>query len=206
MGDPRKQRKKYQTPSHPWQGERIKEEKIMLMTYGLKNKKELWKMGSRISKFKQQAKNLIGMHGEQAEIEKKQFLDKLAKLKLIVAGAHLDHVLELTTKDILERRLQTIVYRKGLAKSAKQARQFIVHGHIFINDKKVNIPSYLINAEEESLISFNPLSKLSNEEHPERIIEKKELKKIEKEVEEITKEKTEEETPKKNAKTEEKSE
>jgi len=202
MGDPRKQRKKYQTPAHPWQAERLKEEKTMLKTYGLKNKKELWKMGSRISKFKLQAKKLIGQKGEQAEAEKKQFLDKLAKLKLIDAGAHLDHVLELTTKEILERRLQTQVLRKGFAKSAKQARQFIVHGHVFVADKKINVPSYLINSEEESLVSFNPLSKLSDEEHPERVVKNKEVKQVEKEVKEIVKDKPKEDKKEEKVKAE----
>ncbi|MFH1456196.1 MAG: 30S ribosomal protein S4 [archaeon] len=199
MGDPRKQRKKYQTPAHPWQAERIKEEREILKTYGLKNKKELWKMGSKISKFKLQAKKLIGQKGEQAEGEKKQFLDKLAKMKLIDSGAQLDHVLELTTKEILERRLQTQVLRKGFAKSAKQARQFIVHGHVFVNEKKINVPSYLINNEEENLVSFNPSSNLADEEHPERIVKLKEVKQVVKEVEEITKQ----EKLKKEVKTEE---
>ncbi|NLL80771.1 MAG: 30S ribosomal protein S4 [Tissierellia bacterium] len=44
---------------------------------------------------------------------------------------------------ILESRLDNLVYRIGFASSIRQARQMVVHGHILINGKKVNIPSYL---------------------------------------------------------------
>src|SRR5690554_6271639 len=44
---------------------------------------------------------------------------------------------------ILESRLDNLVYRLGIASSIRQARQMVVHGHILVNDKKVDIPSYL---------------------------------------------------------------
>lgn len=46
---------------------------------------------------------------------------------------------------LLERRLDNILYRLGLAASRKQGRQFIRHGHVLVNGKKVTIPSYLIS-------------------------------------------------------------
>ena len=52
MGDPKKQRKKYTTPRHPWQRDRLDEERQLLKDYGLKNKKELWKFESLLRKFK----------------------------------------------------------------------------------------------------------------------------------------------------------
>jgi ribosomal protein S4 len=85
----------------------------------------------------------------------------------------MEDVLSLTVKDILDRRLQTIVYNQGLTKSVKQARQFIVHGHIFVGDKKVTIPSYLVLAGEEDKIIFDANSALSDAEHPERVQKKK---------------------------------
>ncbi len=45
---------------------------------------------------------------------------------------------------ILERRLDNLVYRLGLASSIRQARQMVVHGHILVNGKKVDRPSYLV--------------------------------------------------------------
>mgnify|MGYP001773173473 CR=1 FL=1 len=78
--------------------------------------------------------------------------NKLYKLGLLNEGATLDDVLGLTVKDILNRRLQTIVYKKGLANTPKQARQFIVHGHVKINGRKIIYPSYLVNRDEEDKI------------------------------------------------------
>ena len=60
-----------------------------------------------------------------------------------------------------------------------QARQFITHNHIFINTRKLNVPGYMVLREEESKISFNPSSSLSNEEHPERALPQKEEEKPE---------------------------
>jgi small subunit ribosomal protein S4 len=93
---------------------------------------------------------------------------------LIKKSAQLDDILSLTSKDIMERRLQTLVHRKGLAKSMKQARQFITHGHIRIKDKMITVPSYVVKIDEEEHISFCPTSQLASIDHPERVIKKKE--------------------------------
>ncbi len=47
---------------------------------------------------------------------------------------------------ILECRLDNVIYRLGFAASRKEARQLVRHGHFLVNGKKVNIPSFLINA------------------------------------------------------------
>lgn len=168
MGDPKRQRKKYETPLHPWQGERILAEKEILKEYGLKNKKEIWKMSSILRTAKTQAKKLVVKESEQAKKEEKLLIIKLARLGLIKDDAKLEDVLGIDIKDILNRRLQTFVYKKGLARSAKQARQFIIHGHIFVNNKEICVPSYLVPLIEEDKITFDPGSKLSSVEHPER--------------------------------------
>ncbi|MBI5798262.1 30S ribosomal protein S4 [Candidatus Woesearchaeota archaeon] len=173
MGDPRKQRKKYSGPQHPWQRTRLEEEKVYVEEYGLHNKKDLWKMSSKLAHFKQQAKSLIARRGEQAEQEQKLFLQKLTRMSLISAEGTIDDVLSLTVKDLLERRLQTLVFRKGLAHSSSQARQFIVHGHIFVHGQKMNVPSYLVPFSHDAAITFNPKSALSDPEHPERQIKMK---------------------------------
>jgi small subunit ribosomal protein S4 len=46
---------------------------------------------------------------------------------------------------LLERRLDNVVFRLGFADSRAQARQFVLHGHITVNGSRVNIPSYLVN-------------------------------------------------------------
>ena len=47
---------------------------------------------------------------------------------------------------LLERRLDNVIYRMGFGASRPQARQIVRHGHILVNGKKVNIPSYLVDA------------------------------------------------------------
>lgn len=168
MGDPRKQRKKFARPEHPWRRARLEEEKVLVEEYALKNKKDLWKSIAKLSHFKRQAKSLIARVGSQADIERKLFLEKLQKLGLIKADSTIDDILSLSIKDILERRLQTMVYRKGLCHSTMQARQFIVHGHIFVKGQKMNVPSYIVPLNEEAAIDFNPKSALADVDHPER--------------------------------------
>lgn len=47
---------------------------------------------------------------------------------------------------LVERRLDNVVYRMGLAATRRQARQLVSHAHFTVNGKKVNIPSYLVSA------------------------------------------------------------
>ena len=176
MGDPRKKRKKYETPKHPWQGSRIQIEKEILTKYGLKNKKEIWKMQSILRKQSSQVKKLATLTTEQGKKEKEKLIKKLFKLGLVKSNAQLDDVLNLTVKDILERRLQTILVQKKLAGTMKQSRQFITHHHILVNNKLITSPSYLVLSDEEDKINFKGKSSLSKEEHPERVKKEKKLK------------------------------
>ncbi|MGL4759761.1 MAG: 30S ribosomal protein S4 [Patescibacteria group bacterium] len=57
----------------------------------------------------------------------------------------------------LERRLDNVVYKGGLANSRAQARQLVTHGHFLVNGKKVNIPSYIVNAEDVITVKENKL-------------------------------------------------
>jgi small subunit ribosomal protein S4 len=78
----------------------------------------------------------------------------------------LDDVLDLSINDILERRLQTIVFNKGLTKSIHQARQLITHGHITIHGQRITSPSYLVLKDEEATVAYTPTSRLANPDHP----------------------------------------
>ncbi len=172
MGDPRKSRKKYKGPVHPWEGWRIEEERVIKRDYGLKNKKEIWKANSELRRLNAKAKKLIrerGKNNPQADKEEKQLLNRLFKLGFVNEGAHLEDVLALELKDILDRRLQTIVFKSGMTLTPKQARQFVIHGNIFVNGRKISVPSYLVSREEQFVITFNSSSSLASEEHPERV-------------------------------------
>lgn len=167
MGDPKKIRSKYQTPVHPWQKERLEQEKSLVQQYGLSKKTEVYKADSQLKKFKRIAKNLVSKPGEQAVKEKQQLFTKLKSLNLLQEES-LDMVLGLKLEQLLERRLQTVLVRKGLARTISQARQMIVHRHVIVNGKMITSPSYLVSVEEEQNISFYAGSKFSDEEHPER--------------------------------------
>ncbi len=154
MGDPRRRRKKFDTPGHPWEKDRIMEEKKIMQEYGLKNKREIWKAETRIREIRMRARALLGYRGEDKDIRVKELLGRLYRLGLLGEEASLDDVLSLGITDWLNRRLQTLVFRKGLARSMKQARQFIVHGLISINGRKVTVPGYIVRREEEDKIGY----------------------------------------------------
>ena len=193
MGDPKKHRKKYSTPIHPWQRSRIEEEKVLSKEYGLRRKREIWKAESLIRKIRNQAKRLISATTDQAKKEEKQLLDKLYKLGLVQKDAKIDDILNLGVKDLLNRRLQTFIYKNGMTNTIKQARQFILHGHVFVDKYKVNTPSYIIKRDEEDKIYFSKNSTLSNAEHSEilklNVKLEKEKKKKESEVKKYKEEK-----------------
>jgi len=180
MGRPKRQRKKFSTPSHPWQKERILAEKELLKDYGLRRKYEIWKMNSILKNFTNQAKNLITTKTPQSDKERGQLLTKLSSLRLIESNAKIEDVLSLTLKDVMERRLQTLVYKKNLAKSLTQARQFIVHEHVSIGDKTITAPSYLVHLNEEDNVQFTQNSVFADPNHPERVFQEKkqEIKKV----------------------------
>lgn len=166
MGDPKKQKKKYETPRFPWRTDVLQEELKLLGLYGLRNKHELWRHKTILSKFRGIARSLIGKTPEERGKMERELLTRLKKLGMIHETAVLDDVLDLTVEDMLERRLQTIVFRKGLAKSIHQARQLITHGHIAIGKQRVTVPSYLVTKEEEKQIAYAPQSPLANPSHP----------------------------------------
>ncbi|MBI2652530.1 30S ribosomal protein S4 [Candidatus Woesearchaeota archaeon] len=172
MGDPRKQRKKFSKPGHPWQRERIAAEKEILMQYGLRRKYEIWKMDSILMKLLHRAKTIIGERTSQSDVEKKQLLDMLYSQGLLKKDSKVEDVLNLTLKDVLERRLQTLVCRKHIAKTMLQARQFITHEHIAVGSTKITSPSYLVSVEEEPNIKLMHAIKSSdntNEKKTEKV-------------------------------------
>ena len=212
MGDPKRLKNKYETPVHPWQKERLEKEKSLVQQYGLVNKKEVYKAESRVKKFKDIAKSLPVMQPKQREVQRKQLFDKLKSYNLIQEES-LDNVLGLQAEALLDRRLQTMLYKKGLARSVKQARQMITHKHVSVGGKKVTAPGYLVKVKEENEISFHEGSSFVDDLHPERIDlqlkkeqEKQEAKeKAQKKKEQEEKAKKQKEAPKEEKK-EEKSE
>jgi small subunit ribosomal protein S4 len=158
MGDPKKPRKKWEGPRNPWRKEVLIQELKLLGMYGLRNKRELWRAQTLVRKFRHQARSLLAAPKEIREKTEKALLKRLYNLGLLPENATLEDVLGLTVEDLLERRLQTIVYKKGLARTIHQARQLIVHGHIAIAGRRITSPSYIVSRAEEELVDYTPTS------------------------------------------------
>jgi small subunit ribosomal protein S4 len=166
MGDPKKNRKIIHGPRHPWEADRIQAEKVLMREYGLKNKRELWKANSMLKKITTQSKKLIRDRGtSQAEIEAPLLLSKLTKMGLIQEESKLEDTLALTVKNILDRRLQSVFHNLKKSLTVKQARQFIIHGHVYVNGKQLTIPSYIVLSSDS--IEIRPNSAIATDSHPE---------------------------------------
>jgi small subunit ribosomal protein S4 len=166
MGDPKKQRRKYETPRFPWRTDILQEELKLLGQYGLRNKHELWRHETMLSRLRGIARSLVGRPPEERKRMEDELLTRLKKIGILNETAALDDVLDLTKEDILERRLQTIAFRKGLSKTIHQARQLITHGHIAVGNKRVTVPSSIVPTEEEKQVTYAPKSPLSDDKHP----------------------------------------
>ena len=172
MGEPKFSRPRTQTPTHPWKQARIDEEHDLKERYGLKKvggMREIWREKSALRRHRNQAMKLIGRvdstEGHYAK-EKEQLLDSLTKKGLLQTGADVGDVLEINVEHMLSRRLQSVVYYKGLAPSMRAARNLIVHGHICIGDQRMTVPGYHVLKEEEDSLQYSENSPFIDPEHP----------------------------------------
>lgn len=154
MGDPKRRRKQYETPRKTWDRNLLYRERKLVDTYGLKNKKELRRHETWLRNKRKLARGLLALQLEKRVQREKELIGGLAKIGVVKGNAILDDVLSLKVEELLEKRLQTTVFRKGMANSVKQARQFIIHGHIAVNGNKVSAPSYMVHVSQANYISW----------------------------------------------------
>ena len=148
MGDIKRKRKMFSRPKKLFDRTRMDEENVLVNKYGLKNKREIWKAKTAVSKLRRRAKALIGKSDE----EQRAFFDKLTKNGMKIVD--ISDVLALTEENVFERRLQTFVVKKKLASTMKGARQMIVHKNVLVDGNVVNIPSFVVTTELEGKISL----------------------------------------------------
>ena len=151
MGHPKKFRKKYERPKKPYDKARIESERKIKESFGLRRKKEIWRTESIVRDFRRRARELQAKRNEKNE---KELIGSLNKIG--VSCKRLDDVLQINLDDVLARRLQTIIFKKGLANSMKHSRQLIVHGHILVDNRKIFWPSYIVGKDLEEKISLTP--------------------------------------------------
>ncbi|RDE16435.1 MAG: 30S ribosomal protein S4 [Candidatus Thorarchaeota archaeon] len=169
MGDIRFQSKKYVMPKRPFDTDRFEQELQLIGTFGLRNKKEIWIHRTELSHYRRTARYLLALPPSERAHDERELVDKLSRLGILSGDLTLDNVLNLTLEKVLERRLQTIVFRKGLAASMHHARQLVTHGHIGLNDRRVTTPARLITTAEEEHITYTTKSALNDQSHPARI-------------------------------------
>ena len=160
----KKLKKQYETPSEAWDEDRIEQEKELIEEFGLRNKREVYKAESELRGLRRQARKAVAAD-DNKQIQ--PLLDRAHNLGLIKEDGSIEDVLSLDTREILNRRIQTAVERKGFADTVKEARQLIVHGHIFIDSQKVNVPGYLLTQEEEKNLELKMPEPENNDEEEE---------------------------------------
>lgn len=160
MGDPKYPRRSWRKPKRPLNYDLKMEELKTLGTFGLRTKREVWKAHTKLSLVRHQARLLLALQQDIREEKEPILMKSLARIGLVSNDATLDDVLNLGVDDLLNRRLQTQVFKKFGFKTPYQARQAVVHGHIMIGDRVVNLPSYTVNTAEEDKIKFTEKSKL----------------------------------------------
>lgn len=156
MGDPKLPRRAWRKPKRPLNYDLKIDELRLLGTFGLKTKRELWKARTELSRVRNQARSLLALGREVREERESVLMKSLARIGLVGEGSTLDDVLNLDVKNLLDRRLQTIVQKKLNFKTPYQARQAVVHGHVMIGDRVVTIPSYTVDVGEEPRVRLLP--------------------------------------------------
>ena len=154
MGDTKNFRRVWKKPKRPLNFDLKMDELKILGTFGLKTKRELWKARTELSRVRNQARSLLALRQDVREQKEPILMNSLSKVGYVQSDATLDDVLNLEINDLLGRRLQTIVQKKFYFKTPYQARQAVSHGHVLIGDQIVNIPSYLVNVDEEDKVKL----------------------------------------------------
>lgn len=148
-----KKHKTYMKPKRPFDKSRIDSEQKIKKDFGLKNKREIWKAEAQVKAMREKAKGLI----KESQEEQQKLFGQLKRIGLEVNA--IGDVLALEAKDYLERRLQTIVAKKGISPTIRSARQMIAHRRIRVNGKTVDKPSFIVPVELEDKIEIKPSRK-----------------------------------------------
>jgi len=126
--------------------------------YGLRNKRELWRVQMALSKIRNAARTLLTLDDDDPRrmFEGDALLRRMHRYGLLADDQNdLNNVLTLKPQDFLERRLQTLVFKLGLAKSIHHARVLIKQRHIRVGKQLVNVPSFLVRVESQKHIDFD---------------------------------------------------
>ncbi|KAL8117149.1 hypothetical protein AgCh_015161 [Apium graveolens] len=125
--------KTFKKPRRPYEKERLDAELKLVGEYGLRCKRELWRVQYALSRIRNAARNLLTLEEKDPRriFEGEALLRRMNRYGLLDESQNkLDYVLALTVENFLERRLQTLVFKTGMAKSIHHARVLIRQRHI----------------------------------------------------------------------------
>ena len=149
--------KTFKKPRRPFEKERLDAELKLVGEFGLRNKRELWRVQMALSKIRQAARTLLTLDDKDTKriFEGAALMRRMYRYGFLdESQTKLDYVLALTPADVLERRLQTLVFKLGLAKSIHHARVLIRQRHIRVGKQVVNVPSFMVRVDAQKHIDF----------------------------------------------------
>merc|ERR1711931_19785 len=155
---PNKTSKTYTTPRRPFEKERLDQELKLIGEFGLRNKREVWRVKLALAKIRKSARILLTLEEKDPRrlFEGNALLRRLVRIGVLdESKMKPDYVLGLSIEDFLERRLQTQVFKLGLAKSIHHARVLIRQRHIRVRKQLVNVPSFIVRLDSQKHIDFS---------------------------------------------------
>eukprot|EP01013_Petalomonas_cantuscygni_P013618 TRINITY_DN2806_c0_g2_i1.p1 TRINITY_DN2806_c0_g2~~TRINITY_DN2806_c0_g2_i1.p1 ORF type:complete len:194 (-),score=44.46 TRINITY_DN2806_c0_g2_i1:473-1030(-) len=142
--------KVYSAPRRAYEKERLDRELKLCGEFGLRCKREIWRVQRVLGKLRSAARFLLTLpeNDVRRNVQGAAILRRCERYGLLTdeKAKKLDYVLALTVPEFLERRLQTVVFKQGLAKSVHHARCLIFQRHVAVNRQVVNVPSFLVRS------------------------------------------------------------
>jgi small subunit ribosomal protein S9e len=153
--------KTYKVPKRPFVKARLDQEVQLAGVFGLKNKREIYRVAYMLARIRKAARELLTLEpgNERRKFEGNALIRRLTRLGVLDKSRNkLDYVLGLKLEDFFERRLQTQVFKLGLAKSIHHARVLIRQRHICVGRQMVDVPSFMVRLDSQKLIQYAPMS------------------------------------------------
>jgi len=144
-------------PRRPFEKDRIIQELQVVGEFGLRNKREVWRVKLALGKIRKIARTLLTLDPKDPKriFEGEALLRRLHRYGILDESKDkLDYVLDLKLQNFLERRLQTQIFKLGHTKSIHEARVHVKQRHFRVRNQLVDVPSYMVRVDSQKHIEF----------------------------------------------------